>query len=69
MTNIGPDERDVVEFDDDDMGGGTLIDEDEYCDRCLGSGFILVCWDDICVARGECIHGDGEIACPDCTEL
>lgn len=36
------------------------------CQRCGGEGFIVVCIDDMCRGAGECMHGDGEIACPDC---
>ena len=38
----------------------------EGCQRCGGSGVIVVCIDDMCRGAGECMHGDGEIACPDC---
>jgi hypothetical protein len=41
-------------------------DEDAYCHRCDNRGFILVCIDDMCRGAGECMHGDGEIVCPDC---
>ena len=36
------------------------------CSRCHGSGTLLICWDDLCHGLGECMHGDGEIGCPDC---
>lgn len=36
------------------------------CARCFGSGDFLVCIDDLCRGAGECMHGDGVIACPDC---
>lgn len=36
------------------------------CNRCFGEGFIVVCVDDMCRGAGECMHGDGEIVCPDC---
>ena len=39
---------------------------DEGCSRCGGQGFIVVCIDDMCRGAGECMHGDGEIVCPDC---
>ncbi len=42
------------------------FDDDDYCQRCDGEGFILVCWDDICQGQGYCMHGDGEIICPEC---
>jgi hypothetical protein len=38
----------------------------EYCYRCNNEGTIFVCPDDMCRGCGECIHGDGEIICPDC---
>ena len=40
--------------------------EDAYCLRCDNRGFILVCVDDMCHGLGHCMHGDGEIVCPDC---
>lgn len=39
---------------------------DDGCSRCGGQGFIVVCIDDMCRGAGECMHGDGEIVCPDC---
>ena len=36
------------------------------CSRCDGEGFILVCPDDVSHGAGECMHGDGEIVCPEC---
>ena len=36
------------------------------CLACDGEGVLLVCPDDMCRGLGECIHGDGEIACPKC---
>lgn len=48
------------------------IDEDDFyddtptCQRCNGNGTILVCPDDMCRGMGECIHGDGEVICPNC---
>lgn len=41
-------------------------DDAGYCQRCDGLGVILICMDDMCHGAGECMHGDGEIACPDC---
>jgi len=38
----------------------------DTCLRCDGSGRLLTCIDDICVACGECMHGDGETECPEC---
>lgn len=39
---------------------------DDCCPTCLGTGFICECPDDICQGRGECMHGDGDVECPDC---
>ena len=39
---------------------------DSGCARCGGSGVIVSCIDDTCRGAGECFHGDGEAACPDC---
>lgn len=36
------------------------------CPDCGGTGVIITCCDDICNARGECIHGDGEEVCETC---
>lgn len=36
------------------------------CNQCDGSGIRVVCPDDICRGRGECMHGDGEIICYVC---
>lgn len=36
------------------------------CYYCNGSGWIVMCIDDICQGLGECIHGDGEEVCPEC---
>lgn len=42
------------------------FDDDDYCHRCDNEGFILICPDDLCRGAGECMHGDGEIVCPNC---
>ena len=34
--------------------------------RCGGGGFIVTCIDDLCHGAGECMHGDGEMICPEC---
>lgn len=36
------------------------------CSTCWGEGFIVTCVDDMCRGVGECMHGDGEIVCPEC---
>ena len=36
------------------------------CETCGGEGWLVVCIDDMCRGAGECMHGDGEIPCPDC---
>ena len=41
-------------------------DEGEHCWRCNGRGYLIVCPDDMCHGMDECIHGDGEITCPEC---
>ena len=59
----GPSEQDLPEPDDfEDYD----IFASEGCQWCGGQGFIVVCIDDMCRGAGECMHGDGEIACPDC---
>lgn len=42
-------------------GTGRFID----CPNCGGDGEIVDCWDDICLARGRCMHGDNKI-CREC---
>lgn len=44
--------------DDDDRG--------DSCPECWGEGEICDCCDDICAARGDCMHGDGMRMCPAC---
>lgn len=46
-------------------------EDDEFCDgqgciTCWGQGFIVDCCDDICQGQGYCMHGDGNVVCPDC---
>lgn len=36
------------------------------CQRCDGSGEVVICIDDLCRAGGECIHDDDVALCPDC---
>jgi len=52
--------------DPDDDGYWDGADDDGYCYRCDNAGFIIVCVDDMCRGAGECMHGDGEIVCPEC---
>jgi hypothetical protein len=40
--------------------------DSDGCNTCMGAGTVIVCIDDMCRGAGECIHGDGEIVCPDC---
>jgi hypothetical protein len=54
---------DFDEYEYDDSCDGSDFD---YCQRCDNAGFIVVCIDDMCRGAGECMHGDGEIVCPDC---
>ncbi len=49
------------EFDDeydDDLGPD--------CDACDEFGMVVICVDDLCHSGSGCIHGDGDILCPDC---
>lgn len=39
---------------------------DEMCQVCMGRGYVIICWDDICQGSDECIHGDGEMFCDVC---
>lgn len=36
------------------------------CTQCWGLGYIVTCIDDLCANSERCIHGDGEMACPEC---
>lgn len=56
------------DFDEDETDDDGYVDADG-CQRCGGSGVIVVCIDDMCRGAGECIHGDGEAPCPDCGGL
>lgn len=49
--------------DDDEPWGDP---EDDYCYTCHCRGYLTVCCDDLCHGAGECIHGDGDVMCPDC---
>lgn len=42
------------------------IGERELCPDCLGDGVLVNCCDDLCVGRGWCMHGDGEVFCGTC---
>lgn len=57
---------DEDEIDDDDDFEPYDIYASEGCQRCGGAGYIVTCIDDMCRGCGECMHGDGETACPDC---
>lgn len=46
-----------------DDEGEDYGDEDDYCDRCGGEGWIVTCCDDMCHGLGYCIHGDGMAMC------
>lgn len=50
------------ELDDYDDSGY----DDGSCYACDGSGWIVVCIDDMCRGAGECMHGDGEDNCKVC---
>ena len=58
--NIGADDTNYDEYDDGPFDG------EESCWRCGGEGFIVICIDDLCHGAGECMHGDGEMICPEC---
>ena len=45
---------------------GEQFEDYGACGVCDGSGYILVCIDDICCGLGYCIHGDGEVTCMEC---
>ena len=53
------------EIDDADWGDEL---EGGVCCNCDGSGWMVVCVDDMCRGMGECIHGDGNRPCPICNE-
>jgi hypothetical protein len=38
----------------------------DYCWKCGGTGYIIVCMDDLCRSSDHCMHGDGEIVCDVC---
>jgi hypothetical protein len=52
----------------------TAMEDDDYddyegqvtCWNCGGNGVLITCIDDMCVGGDHCIHGDGEIMCPEC---
>jgi len=60
-----PRSKDEVRIDDDD-GDHEIREEDAWCERCNGRGYVIVCWDDLCANSDRCIHGDGERVCPEC---
>jgi hypothetical protein len=41
-------------------------DAPEVCPQCGGSGLVLTCLDDLCIAQNACMHGDGEAMCEAC---
>lgn len=49
---------DMIEGEDDADQAG--------CNTCGGHGYIITCCDDLCRGNGECMHGDGQRACPTC---
>ena len=62
ITEPPPIEGDEIinEYNDD---GGEV---DPYCYTCHNRGYIIECVDDLCRGHDHCMHGDGEISCPDC---
>ncbi|HEX6941148.1 MAG TPA: hypothetical protein VF158_17225, partial [Longimicrobiales bacterium] len=40
--------------------------EERFCFTCYNYRWIVVCPDDLCRGGNGCMHGDGEIPCPDC---
>ena len=63
---IGP-ENMRGDFDEDELEDYEYDYADDFgCQTCGGAGFIMVCIDDMCRGAGECMHGDGEIPCPEC---
>ena len=50
----------------DDEPDDFYDDGSVYCWRCDNKGTVIVCIDDMCRGAGECMHGDGEVVCPDC---
>lgn len=59
-----------ADFDDPDLLDGVEdvdLETVEWirCGNCHGSGDVIGCYDDICHARGQCMH-DGNDACPEC---
>ena len=51
-----------IESDQDD----DYFEPKDDCQRCGGTGRMIVCIDDMCQGSGECIHGDGVEKCEDC---
>lgn len=49
-----------------DPGATDYVGEYESCDACHGEGFVISCIDDMCHGQGWCMHGDGEVDCPEC---
>ena len=40
--------------------------EDDFCETCWNTGWISICFDDLCQGEDGCIHGDGNVVCPEC---
>lgn len=57
---------DFDEDEQDDDGSREDFYDFGGCNTCGGEGFIVVCIDDMCRGCGECMHGDGEVTCPEC---
>jgi hypothetical protein len=59
----------------DPQGQAATVPDDDYdyddyaepapCWRC-DEGVVVTCPDDLCRGQGSCMHGDGEIVCPEC---
>lgn len=59
MSTRLPEEGDTYLYDED-------YDEPSFCNTCNNQGYIIECIDDLCANSNHCIHGDGEVSCPDC---
>lgn len=67
-----PDFKDIQKSVDQELmvccvcGSDACICEGAHCYECGGTGIIVTCWDDLCHTGDGCIHGDGEVTCPNC---